>query len=130
MGQLPNRLVVEAGLGLSVIAILAVLGTMIPAAHQPIVWPFSWRLGLDALLSDPDIRADAVFSGNVGCLLALIGTVIVNQFLGGGLQLTITPGLIALGIGLSVLMGTLGGLIPAWRAAQLVPMDAIRLGAH
>ena len=32
-----------------------------------------------------------------------------------------TPSLLALGIGLSVLMGTLGGLYPAWRAARLIP---------
>ncbi len=35
-----------------------------------------------------------------------------------------------LGLGLSVVMGTLGGLYPAWKASRLVPMDAIRLGSH
>ena len=47
-----------------------------------------------------------------------------------GLRLTIPPWLFALGIGLSVVTGTLGGLYPAWRASRLVPMDAIRLGSH
>ena len=60
----------------------------------------------------------------------MIGTAVANQFISGGVQLGVTPGLLALGIGLSVVMGTLGGLYPAWRAARLVPMDAIRLGSH
>ena len=38
--------------------------------------------------------------------------------------------LFAMGVGLSIMMGTLGGLYPAWRAARLIPMDAIRLGSH
>jgi putative ABC transport system permease protein len=38
--------------------------------------------------------------------------------------------LIGLGLGLSVVMGTFGGLYPAWKASRLVPMDAIRLGSH
>ena len=33
-------------------------------------------------------------------------------------------------LGLSIVMGMMGGLYPAWRAARLVPMEAIRLGAH
>jgi putative ABC transport system permease protein len=71
-----------------------------------------------------------LLSGALGCLLALAGATIANQFIRGGLQLSMTPGLFALGIGLSVVTGTLGGLYPAWRAARLVPMDAIRLGSH
>ena len=35
-----------------------------------------------------------------------------------------------MGLALSIVMGTLGGLYPAWRAARLVPMDAIRLGSR
>jgi len=69
-------------------------------------------------------------AGLLGCALAVLGTTVANQFVSGGLSLTLTPRLFALGIGLSVVMGTLGGLYPAWRASRLVPMDAIRLGSR
>jgi putative ABC transport system permease protein len=55
---------------------------------------------------------------------------VANQFISGGVRLEIPPWLFALGIALSVVTGTLGGLYPAWRAARLVPMDAIRVGSH
>jgi putative ABC transport system permease protein len=55
---------------------------------------------------------------------------VASRFITGGIHLGMTPLLFALGIGLSVMMGTLGGLYPAWRAARLMPMDAIRLGSH
>jgi putative ABC transport system permease protein len=50
--------------------------------------------------------------------------------LSGGMRLDVSPSLFLLGILLSVFTGTLGGLYPAWRAARLVPMDAIRIGSH
>jgi len=71
-----------------------------------------------------------LLSGLVGCGLAYVGTALVNPFISGGIHLGMTPALLGLGVGLSVIMGTLGGLYPAWRAARLVPMDAIRLGSH
>jgi putative ABC transport system permease protein len=71
-----------------------------------------------------------LLAGAMGCALAQVGTLIANQFINGGLQLALSPRLFALGIGLSLVMGMLGGLYPAWRAARLVPMDAIRLGSH
>ncbi|MBV8607408.1 MAG: ABC transporter permease, partial [Singulisphaera sp.] len=60
----------------------------------------------------------------------LAAMAVANQFLGGGLKLEITPGDIALGVGLAVVMGMLGGLYPAWLASRLMPMDAIRRGAR
>ena len=51
----------------------------------------------------------------------------LEPFYRGEAAVTAAPGL---GIGLAVVMGTLGGLFPAWRASRMVPMDAIRLGAH
>ena len=56
--------------------------------------------------------------------------VVANQFTSGGLRLLLPPWLFAVGIVLSLVTGTLGGLYPAWRAARLVPMDAIRIGSH
>jgi putative ABC transport system permease protein len=72
-----------------------------------------------------------LLSGLAGCALAIVAAVVANQFLqASGLRLSVTPSLVALGVGLSVVMGMLGGLYPAWRASRLVPMDAIRLGSR
>jgi putative ABC transport system permease protein len=71
-----------------------------------------------------------LLAGAGGCLLAWLGTAAANPFLGGGIRLGVTPGSMALGLGLSVATGVLGGLYPAWKAARMVPMEAIRLGSH
>ena len=72
-----------------------------------------------------------LLSGVVGIVLAVVGVMAVNHFADmGSIRLTMPPWLFALGISLSVITGTLGGLYPAWRAARLVPMDAIRVGSH
>ncbi len=70
-------------------------------------------------------------AGLVGYLLALTFTLIANQFLTStGLSLTITPENALRGLALSVAMGMLGGIYPAWKASRMVPMAAIRLGSH
>jgi putative ABC transport system permease protein len=71
-----------------------------------------------------------LLAGIVGCVLATVLAVVANQFITGGFQLLLPPWLFALGLGLALVTGTLGGLYPAWRAARLVPMDAIRIGSH
>lgn len=72
-----------------------------------------------------------LLSGLLGFALALVFTTIANQFIAtSGLSLAITPWDAARGLGLAVAMGVLGGLYPAWKASRLVPMAAIRLGAH
>ena len=72
-----------------------------------------------------------LLAGIVGFLLAVIFTTAANQFITQtGLRLTITPLNALGGLALSVVMGTLGGFYPAWKASRLVPMDAIRLGTR
>ncbi len=71
-----------------------------------------------------------LLAGLLGCLLAWVGVQLVNLFITGGIHLDMTMSLASFGIALSVIMGTLGGLYPAWRAARMVPMEAIRLGSH
>ncbi len=45
----------------------------------------------------------------------------------GGLAVaTLTPELVLLGFGVAVLLGTLGSLYPAWRAAKIRPAEAMR----
>jgi putative ABC transport system permease protein len=45
----------------------------------------------------------------------------------GGLSVaTLTPELILLGFGVAILLGTLGSLYPAWRAAKIRPAEAMR----
>jgi putative ABC transport system permease protein len=41
-------------------------------------------------------------------------------------SVTISPELILIGFGIAVLLGTLGSLYPAWRAAKIKPAEAMR----
>ncbi len=70
-----------------------------------------------------------LLSGALGCLLAIAGVTLVNQFL-NGLQLEARPLHLLLGIGLALVMGVTGGLYPAWHASGLLPMEAIRKGTR
>ena len=53
-----------------------------------------------------------LLAGLAGAGLAFLAVAIANQFLSGGIHLTIPPALFALGVGLSVVTGTLGGSVP------------------
>ena len=71
-----------------------------------------------------------LLAGLLGCLLAAAGILATNPFLDGGIQLILTWPLLLLGLGLALLLGTLGGLYPAWRVSRLAPMEVIRLGSR
>ena len=70
--------------------------------------------------------------GVLGCLLALpvhgisTGTVNFNNFAEVAFQFRITPTLIAEGMGFSVIMGVIGGLLPARMAARIPIVRALR----
>jgi putative ABC transport system permease protein len=134
MGQVDTFLLMTVSLALTV-GIVGIINTMLMSTTERFVefgvlrtngWSQTNILTLVTLES----AYLGLLSGLVGCALAVLGTAVVNQFISGGIHLGMTPALLALGVGLSVFMGTLGGFYPAWRAARLVPMDAIRLGSH
>jgi putative ABC transport system permease protein len=71
----------------------------------------------------------------LGCLLAVLGASLVEAAIRGLINLgvqgsivSITPGLIAGALGTSLLLGFFAGLYPAWRAASMRPIEAIREG--
>lgn len=73
-----------------------------------------------------------LLGGAVGCLLALpingieTGTTNFATFTEVAFAFRLTPGVLADAIGFALLLGLLGGAIPAWRAARLAPTEALR----
>lgn len=74
----------------------------------------------------------AGIGGVVGCLLALpmngftTATGQTNSFSELAFAFRITPSIVVIGIGFAVLMGLVGGLLPAFRAARLPITTALR----
>jgi ABC-type antimicrobial peptide transport system permease subunit len=65
---------------------------------------------------------------SVGGGSRVAGAVIVSGTtrFGGLAVATLTPELVLLGFGVAILLGTLGSLYPAWRAAKIRPAEAMR----
>jgi putative ABC transport system permease protein len=135
MGQVDSFLLMTVSLAL-VVGIVGIINTMLMSTTERFVEfgvlrTNGWSQGNILALVTLESAYLGLLAGVAGCVLAALGTTVINQFVSGaGIHLGMTASLLALGIGLSVLMGTLGGLYPAWRAARLLPMDAIRLGSH
>lgn len=134
MGQLDKFLLMTVSLAL-LVGVVGIINTMLMSTTERFVEfgvlrTNGWSQGNILSLVTAESAYLGLLSGLVGSLLAVVGTRLANQFISGGLQLVLPPWLFVLGIGLSVVTGTLGGLYPAWRAARLVPMDAIRVGSH
>ncbi len=134
MGQLDLFLLMTVSLAL-LVGIVGIVNTMLMSTTERFVEfgvlrTNGWSQRNVLTLVTAESAYLGLLSGLVGCMLAAIGTGVANLFISGGLQLVVTPRLFLLGTCLSVVTGVLGGLYPAWRAARLVPMDAIRLGSH
>jgi putative ABC transport system permease protein len=65
---------------------------------------------------------------SVGAVPRGAGAVIISGTtrFGGLAVATLTPELVLLGFGVAILLGTLGSLYPAWRAAKIRPAEAMR----
>jgi len=134
MGQVDTFLMMTVSLAL-LVGVVGIVNTMLMSTTERFIefgvlrtlgWSRTNVLSLVTLES----AYLGLLSGLLGCALAWLGTVAANQFIEGGLRLALSPQLLAFGVGLSLVMGTLGGLYPAWQAARMVPMEAIRLGSR
>ncbi|AMV36134.1 ABC transporter permease [Planctomyces sp. SH-PL62] len=134
MGQVDKVLMMIVSLAL-LVGVVGIVNTMLMSTTERFVefgvlrtngWSQANVLGLVTLES----AYLGLLAGVSGCVLAWLGTLVANQFIGGGLKLGVSPFSLLVGLGLSIATGVLGGLYPAWRAARMVPMEAIRLGSH
>jgi putative ABC transport system permease protein len=134
MGQIDTFLLMTVSLAL-LVGVVGIVNTMLMStterfAEFGVLRTNGWSRGNILALVTLESAYLGLLAGVAGCLLAWGGAAVANQFVSGGIHLGMPPSLWAIGIGLSVATGTLGGLYPAWRAARLVPMEAIRLGSH
>jgi ABC-type lipoprotein release transport system permease subunit len=73
-----------------------------------------------------------LLGGALGCLLALplngieTGTTNMQTFSEVAFSFRITPFVLGTAVAFALLLGVLGGAVPAWRAARLVPTEALR----
>src|SRR5688572_3264023 len=73
-----------------------------------------------------------LLGGAIGCLLALpvngieTGTTNWNTFTEVAFAFRVTPGVMLSAVVFSMVLGFVGGLIPAWRASRLEPTEAMR----
>ena len=83
-GQARRRLVLsvaaQSGFGLLTVLAAGLLSSLPPAMHVQPLWPFPWRLSLDAVQEDADFRREVLLAAAalVGAL-ALLGAVIAAR---------------------------------------------------
>ncbi|MHB1561888.1 MAG: ABC transporter permease [Isosphaeraceae bacterium] len=134
LGQIDTFLLMTVSLAL-LVGVVGIVNTMLMSTTERfgefgVLRTNGWSRGHILGLVTLESAYIGLLAGIVGCLLAWAGTAIVNRLVEGGLRVGLTPSLWALGIGLAVATGTLGGLYPAWKAARMAPMEAIRVGAR
>ncbi|MDO4637953.1 MAG: ABC transporter permease [Lautropia sp.] len=62
--------------------------------------------------------------GALGLLLGAVASVLITALT--GLQLLPSASVIMIALGVSLLVGVAAGILPAWRAARLLPVEALR----
>jgi putative ABC transport system permease protein len=63
-----------------------------------------------------------LLGGLIGLSIAWPATLFMKRFM----PATMSPLIVALAIGVSLITGLLSGFFPAWRAARMNPVDALR----
>jgi putative ABC transport system permease protein len=64
-----------------------------------------------------------LIGGLIGLVLAILGSMIISQY---DFPVSVQAGSVVLAIGISLITGIISGLAPAYTAAKMDPVDALR----
>ena len=113
------------------IAVLSVLNTMLMSVAERttefgVLRANGWSRRQIVQLIAIESSAIGLLGGVIGATVGWIATQAVNGAFPSKVNLYASPGLLAFAVVFSAALGLIGGLYPAWRAARLSPIDAIR----
>ena len=120
------------GLGM-LIAVFSILNTMLMSVTERtiefgILRANGWSQSDIIRLITSESAIIGLAGGVLGVLLGWIGTQVVNAVWSDRAHLYAGPMLLSFSLVFSIIVGMLGGLYPAIRAARMSPMQAIRRG--
>ncbi len=131
-GDLNLFLSMMTAIGVS-IATLSIVNTMMMSVTERttefgILRANGWSQKNIILLMTLESGLIGLSGGVIGVFIGWLATLLVNVSWPGRLQLHAGLVLLLFGMLLSVVLGLIGGLYPAWRASRLSPMESIRRG--
>jgi putative ABC transport system permease protein len=131
-GDLNFFLTLITGVGLT-IAILSIVNVMLMSVTERtvefgILRANGWSRKNVMSLVTLESAVLGIVGGFLGSVGGWVAVQIINRTFGERAQLHASLFLILFAIVFSTALGMLGGLYPAWRAARMSPMDAIRRG--
>ncbi len=116
-----------------IVGALGVFNTMLMSVNERtgevgVLLALGWRRGRVMRLFLLEAMVVSVMGGILGVVLGAGGVLVLEHMalLRGKIDGVITPGLVLGALGLSILLGALGGLYPAFRASRMQPHAALR----
>ncbi|MDA0835030.1 MAG: ABC transporter permease [Planctomycetota bacterium] len=115
------------------VAVLSIVNTMLMSVTERVIEfgilkANGWTNGNVLRLILSESATIGVFGGIFGSSFGWGATVFINWKWSERIHLYASPGLLVFSVVFSIVMGTLGGLYPAWWATRMMPVDAIRRG--
>ncbi|QDT46792.1 Macrolide export ATP-binding/permease protein MacB [Symmachiella dynata] len=125
-------LVIMTGIGIT-IAVVSILNTMLMSVTERsiefgILKANGWSRRDILLLIGLESGILGVTGGVIGAAIGWVATLVINYYWAERVYLYAGPGLLSASVAFSTLLGIAGGLYPAYLAARMTPMEAIRRG--
>ncbi|MFN0196876.1 MAG: ABC transporter permease [Planctomycetaceae bacterium] len=115
------------------VAVLSIVNTMLMSVTERVIEfgilkANGWTNGNVLRLILSESATIGICGGILGSTLGWGTTLFVNWNWSERVHLYASPGLLVFSVAFSIVMGTFGGLYPAWWATRMMPVDAIRRG--